>query len=219
MKIYPQIKKASFLFLMLALLGICSCSNNVVQTSHAQLAIIFDYDSEDSLPKARFSVFVEAVSNPNRLESIVVKADKKEYIWESDQLIRAQTEVVKYCGLSNLVMPVDEKIPSGNYTITYYQADQEKKEMKATLSYNQDFYEAKVKDIPALMNKYMGARMLTIFGEDKQILYYGPRTSQFSDARGIWNEYRDAVEFQETWISSGGNIICNLPVEKVVPGN
>ncbi len=204
---------------MLALLGICSCSNNVVQTSHAQLAIIFDYDSEDSLPKARFSVFVEAVSNPNRLESIVVKADKKEYIWESDQLIRAQTEVVKYCGLSNLVMPVDEKIPSGNYTITYYQADQEKKEMKATLSYNQDFYEAKVKDIPALMNKYMGARMLTIFGEDKQILYYGPRTSQFSDARGIWNEYRDAVEFQETWISSGGNIICNLPVEKVVPGN
>ena len=21
------------------------------------------------------------------------------------------------------------------------------------------------------------------------------------------------------WISSGGNIICNLPVEKVVPGN
>lgn len=205
----------AFLFLLI----FSSCTNNVIQSSDAKLSIIFDYASYDELPRARLSVFVEAVSNPNRMESISLSCDKKEYVWESDNLVRAQNNEVKYCGLTNLVMPENEKIPAGEYSITYIQSDNEKKEMKASLNYDSGFYDIKAADVGNLMQRYMGARMLTVYGEDNKILYYGPRSSQYSDARGIWNEYREAQEFQESWVSSAGNIICNLPVEKVIPGN
>lgn len=196
-----------------------SCSNNIVQTTDAKLSVVFDYDSYEELPKARLSVFVEAESNPNRLETITVTCKECEYVWESDDLVLAQNNEVKYCGLTNIVMPADEKIPKGEYTVTYLAADNEKKEMKAVLNYDQSFYETKAENVGVLMNKYLGSRMLTVFGEENKILYYGPRSSQYSDARGIWNEYRNAQEFQESWVSSSGNVVCNLPVEKVVPGN
>lgn len=199
--------------------AICSCTNSVIQTSEAKLSIIFDYDSYEELPNARLSVFVEASSDPNRMETITVTCKQREYIWESDELIRAQNNEVKYCGLTNIVMPPEEKIPTGEYTVTYTQADNEKKEMKATLNYDQTFYQTKADDVGLLMQKYLGSKMLTIYGEEDRILYYGPRSAQYADARGIWNEYRDAKEFQESWISSGGNVVCNLPVEQVVPGN
>ncbi len=198
---------------------ICSCTNNVIQTTDAKLSIVFDYDSYEELPKARLSVFVEASSDPNRMESITVACSQCEYIWESDELVRAQNNDVKFCGLTNIVMPPEEKIPAGDYTITYIQADNEKKEMKANLKYDQIFYETKAADVGLLMQKYLGSKMITIYGEEKSVLYYGPRSSQYSDARGIWNEYRDAVEFQESWVSSAGTVVCNLPVEKVEPGN
>ena len=210
---------AALVLIVLFCSFIISCSNNVIQTTDAKLSVVFDYDSFEELPKARLSVFVEAESNPNRMETITISCKECEYIWESDKLVRAQNNDVKYCGLTNIVMPADEKIPKGEYTVTYLQADNEKKEMKAILNYDEAFYETKAENVGVLMNKYLGSRMLTVFGEEKKILYYGPRSSQFSDARGIWNEYRDAQEFQESWVSSSGNVVCNLPVEKVVPGN
>ena len=70
-----------------------------------------------------------------------------------------------------------------------------------------------------LMKQYYGTKMLTIYDEYKSVIYYGPRSVELSDARGIWNNYRDAAEFQESWVNQNGTVICNLPVEKVVPGN
>lgn len=220
--LHAKLSKSLFIPALLAFFLcalISSCSDNVIQTTDAKLSVVFDYDSYDELPKARLSVFVEAESDPNRMETITVTCNQTEYIWESDELVRAQNNEVKYCGLTNIVMPPEEKIPSGDYNITYIQADNEKKELKALLRYDQAFYETKAADVGLLMQKYLGSRMLTIYGQDKSILYYGPRTSQYSDARGIWNEYRDAVEFQESWVSSAQNVVCNLPLEKVEPGN
>ncbi len=219
MKKSPFNLQKLFLLLLLPLIYLCSCTNNVIQTGEAQLSIVFDYDSLDALPKARLTVFVEASSNPARFEYIRVSADKKEYIWESDKLILAQNNEIKYCGLTNLVLPPPEQLPKGLYTVTYIQADQEKKEMKAVLNYESSFYNCKGSEVPKMMEKFMGARMLTVYDEENKIIYYGPRSSQFADARGIWNEYPEAFEFQESWISANSNVVCNLPVEKVLPGN
>ena len=90
---YLKKKKKSFFaitFLLLsAIVLFNSCSNNVPEISNAKLSIIFDYDSNEALPQARLSVFVQADSNPRRFESIYVTSAKTDFVWESSNLILA----------------------------------------------------------------------------------------------------------------------------------
>ncbi len=224
MNIFSTVKKKLFLNaaivmgLILFICSICSCSNNAPQLREANLTIIFDYKSKDSLPTARMGVFVEAVSNQKRIDSLKVFAKGSDLIWESNNLLLAENEEQKYLGCVNLVMPQNQEFPAGEYTIEFQQYDEEKTEMKYVLSYDKSFYNAKTEQVASLMNKNMGSRMLKIFDADKKVIYYGPRTYEFSTARGIWNVYSQAKEFQEIWISGNKNVICNFPIEKVEPG-
>ena len=196
-----------------------SCSNNAPQIQNARFTVVFDYENYESLPEARLSVFVEATSNPRRFDTITVTCDQNEYVWEANDLVLAADESNTYCGITNLVMPSNMQIPSGEYTIVFRQADEEEKEIKRTLTYDKSLYEAKANEVSAIMKKYYGNKMLTVYDEEKKVLYYGPRSSELNDARGIWNVYPQAAEFQESWVNQNGTVICNLPVEKVVPGN
>lgn len=219
-------KKLSFktsiiLFTALIVSFICfsACSNNAPVLNNAKLSIVFDYDDYESLPKARLSIFVEASSNPRRFESITVTSNKNELVWESKDLILAETNEISYCGLTNLVMPEKEIIPAGEYKITFTQSDDEAKEVVRTLNYDKQLYDTKGSDVAALMGKTSATKMITIYDNEKKVLYYGPRKRELSDSRRIWNEYRTAAEFQESWVNSNGTVICNMPVEKVEPGN
>ena len=212
-------QKHFFLFSVLICAFGISCSNNVPQIQNARMSIVFDYNNREDLPKARLSIFVEATSNPRRFETVTVSSDQNEYVWEATDLVLAADETNTYCGITNLVMPANEKIPAGEYTIVFNQSDDEEKEIKRTLSYDKSLYEAKADDVPDIMKKYYGTRMLTIFDDEKRVLYYGPRSAELNDARGIWNNYRDAAQFQESWVNQNGTVICNLPLEKVEPGN
>ena len=208
-----------FLLIFCAFIIFASCSNNAPQIQNARFSIVFDYENADELPSARLSVFVEATSNPRRFDTVTVTCDKNEYVWEAKDLILDQDETNTYCGITNLVMPAEEKIPNGEYTIVFKQSDDEQREIKRTLSYDKDFYETKAQDIPELMKKYYGTKMLTVYDENHTVLYYGPRSVELGTARGIWNNYRDAAEFQESWVNQNGTVICNLPIKKVTPGN
>lgn len=193
-----------------------SCSNTVPQIHNTSCSVIFDYSSYDDFPKARLSIFVETTSNPRRFDSIIVTCDQNEYVWEATDLILAADDKNTYCGTTNLVMPANEQIPFGEYTITFHQSDDEQEEIKRTLVYDKTPYTVKGKD---LSQNFYGEKMLKVYNSENEIIYYGPRTAELKDARGIWNNYPNAVEFQESWIGQNGTVICNMPLEKVVPGN
>lgn len=196
-----------------------SCTNNVPQINNASVAIIWDYETYNSLPQARLGVFVEASSNPARFEKIQVFADGTDIFWETDKLISAENNGISWCGYTNFTMPKGSDFPVGNYTIKFIQADEKELEMKASLTYEKSLYNKKASEIPVYMNGILGSKYFTVYDENKKVLYYGQRTNDYSDSRAIWNHYKDAVEFQESWISSSGTIICNMPVEKVTPDN
>ena len=211
-------QKYIFLLIIAATAFITACSNNAPQIQNARFSVVFDYENTEDLPTARLSVFVETTSNPRRFDTVIVTCDKNEYVWEANDLVFAEDETNTYCGITNLVMPSDEKIPSGEYTITFRQSDEEQMEIKRTLSYDKELYVTKAGNVQNVMRKYYGTKMLTIYDENKTVLYYGPRSAELNDARGIWNNYRDAVEFQESWVNQNGTVICNMPLEKVTPG-
>ena len=218
---FTSFKKTFFLsFLSLFFIySFSSCSNNAPELNNATLSIIFDYDSYEELPKARLCVFVEASSNPTRFETIHVSSDKNELEWQSDDLILAENGQIKYCGLTNLVMPEKEIIPAGEYTITFRQSDAEEKQVKTKLRYEPLLYETIGSDVPDLIKHLFFTKMITIYDEEKNIIFYGQRTRELSDSRGIWNTFPTAAEFQESWINLNNTVICNMPMEKVTPGN
>ena len=185
----------------------------------ARLSVVFDYEKMDEFPKARLAVFVEAHSNPRRVGTITVAAKGSDFSWEVNDLLFAQNDETKYLGAVNLVMPQDLQFPTGEYNVSFIQMDEEKSDVKVPLFYDKTLYETKGSEASKVMNDAMASRMLKVYGENKKVLYYGPWTREFTNARSIWNVYRDAQEFQETWVSPGGSVICNLPVQKVVPDN
>lgn len=204
---------------IIAFVSFSACTNNAPVLNNAKLSIVFDYNDYESLPKARLSIFVEASSNPRRFESITVTSSKNELVWESKDLVLAETNEISYLGLTNLVMPEKETIPTGEYKITFTQSDDEEKEITRTLNYDRQLYNTKGSDVATLMGRTAATKMITIYDKEKKVLYYGPRKRELSDARRIWNEYSTAAEFQESWVSSNGTVICNMPIEKVEPGN
>ena len=203
------------LFLLASLLFF-SCSNNAPQIQNTSFSVIFDYSDYDQFPQARLSVFVETGSNPRRFDSIIVTCDQNEYVWEAGDLILAADDKNTWCGTTNLVMPANEKIPNGEYTIVFHQSDDEEETIKRALNYDNSPYEIKGRD---LAQNFSGTRMLKVYDAEKTVIYYGERTEELKDSRGIWNLYPQAQEFQESWIGKNGSVICNMPVEKVVPGN
>jgi len=221
MDIHLQKKKLFLLCLFLFSLFISACSNNAPNLRDLRVSLIFDYENKESLPQARMGIFVEAVSNPRRFGTLTVQSKNKDFVWETNKLLFANNSEQNYLGAVNFVMPQQEEFPLGEYNLSFVQEDEEKKDIKTYFSYDKAFYKAKPQEAVELMKKNMGRRMLKIYGEEKLVLYYGEWTSEFTDARSIWNQYRDAKEFQETWVCSttGGSIICNFPVEKVSPGN
>ena len=214
-----QLKSFFILLAATIIVFITACSNNAPQVKDARISIIFDYEAMDKLPEARLGIFVEASSNPRRFGTVTVDAKGADFSWSVNDLIIAQNHEQKFCGAVNLVMPKNEQFPMGEYKVQFIQEDEEKTEHKLTLSYDKSLYKLKADDAVQLMDSNRSERMLKVYNADNKVIYYGPRTSELNDSRSIWNHYREASEFQESWISSNGSVIVNLPVEKVSPDN
>lgn len=212
------VRKIFFLITFLSFLFICaSCSSHTPNVRNAKVIVVFNYESLEDYPKASFSVFVDSISNPRRFETIDISSTKTEYQWKAENLIYGENDDNLFCGITNLIMPQNENIPQGEYKITYYQADEEKIDVRAYLSYDDTFYKTKGSEVSSIMNNNRGSKRITIFDSENQIMYYGERTPELSSSRKIWNEYNKADKYQESWISANGKVICTMPIEKLKP--
>lgn len=216
---YFNKKHLNFLFCCSILLFLTACTNVTPEIKKAKLTVIFDYTSSDKIPAARMGVFVESTENPNRFESIKIIPEKQDFVWQTSDLITAQVDETKYCGITNLRMPGSEAFQEGDYKLIYQQADMKTVEIKSNLKYVKDFYTTIGKDVPDVMKKNRGERYISIYDEDNTVIYYGLRGSNLSDARNIWVEYNNAKTFQDVWVSGNGTTMCVMPIEQVRPGN
>lgn len=196
---------------------IISCSSNVPEVKSANTSIIFEYENEDSLPTARFSVFVEAESDPRRFETMKVRSLIKDFEWETDEIAKIDGKNGKYAGYTNFVMPKGEKIPTGRYSVVFVNADEEEVEAEFYLDFNSRFYEMKPGEIADYMKNHNGMNKLALYDENKILIFYGERTDDYKTVRDIWYHYREAQEFQDIWTAQNNSVICILPIELVQP--
>lgn len=204
-------------FILLIYIAFASCSQNLPEVKMASGSVVFEYEDQEQAPNARFGVFVEAESNPQRFSSMRVKSEEKGFEWETSDIIVFKEEDRTMAGYSNFVMPEGHKIPTGKYIAVYENADHEEIETDFYIDYNEKYYELKASEVPAFMKKSNGLNRISIYDDKEILIYFGDRTGEFRTTRDIWNKFQNAETFNDIWCENGKSVICVLPKELVKP--
>lgn len=194
-----------------------ACSQSTPELRNTNYSIIFDYTKPGEAPEVRLSVFVESEGDVRRSERMCITSNEAGYIWDFDDIKKIEINDIQYAGSTNLVVPENEKLPNGSYTVKYITADEKEVELNFTIRYDEDFYNLKEADVEKKMLDRRAVRKISIYDKNDIMLYYGIRSNELRTTRDIWNMYRDAEYYQDIWCLAGNTIMFILPLNKVVP--
>ncbi len=206
--------KISF-FSILAILMFVSCQQTLPELTQSNYSVIFDYKDEESLPTSRLSVFVESSSDVRRYNRIQVSSKESDLTWNIDEISRITSNGIQWAGNTNLVVPENQVIPQGIYELIYFNADDKSDKEYIDVSYDPKIYSLNYKELIEYMKNKPSVSEIIIYDAEGKVLYYGNKLSEFSNVRGIWNVYSNAVTYQDILCLPGRYTICILPEKKV----
>ena len=215
--------KISFITLIFAAcLGIfsgffISCSQNTPEINSTDYSIVFDYSDENTVPLARLSVFVASSTDVRRCQRIKIKSLENGYYWDTREIALVESNDIQWAGCTNIVMPENEKLPTGIYEITYYNADEKEVSFTLDIKYDISIYDLLLEDLQPFMRKNRGIERIAVYDKGHILIYFGDRTEEFKTTRDIWNRYSNAATYQIIWYLQNGNIICIAPEKPVTP--
>ena len=216
---HNQPKAFNFISLLFAafIVLFASCSQNTPEIDSTDYSIIFDYKDDTSAPEARLSVFASSGSDVRRYQRIKITSLETDWCWDTQVLTQIDGEEGQWVGCTNLLAPENEKLPSGFYELTYYNADEKEYTLKIDVKYDADFYDVLLPALPELMAQKRGIEKLAVYDKDHILIYFGDRTNELKTVRNIWNNYRDASTYQIIWYTRNGRVICITPEKPVSP--
>ena len=206
-----------FLFAAALILLFSSCSQNTPELTTTDYSVIFDYDGEDNPPTARLSIFASSASDVRRYERIRITSLETGLCWEADNLTRLESEDLQWAGCTNLVAPENEELPSGQYEITYFNADEKECTVNLDVHYDLGLYDVLLSGLADYMAEKKGIEKIAVYDKEHILIYFGDRTEEFKTTRDIWNRYREAEYYQVIWYLRNGTIICIEPEKAVTP--
>lgn len=215
---HQKISCLSLAFSVLFCFFVVSCSQNTPEIFQPDYSVIFDYTSENLPPSSRLAVYMASVSDVKRYETLKIKSLDTDYTWYISDIQRLAADGLQWAGCNNLVPPDNEKIPAGYYEVTYYNADEKETSFTFKVTYDEEFYDIMISDLPSEIIKKNGYEKIIIYDKEKTVLFFGPRPDEFRTVRGIWNVFREADTYRIMWYANNGRVICMEPERKVVPG-
>lgn len=207
---------SSFLIcLSVAIFFFAGCSESLPELRAVDYSLIFEYENETSLPKARLSVFVETLSEVRRADELLLVSDETDYSWVTDDVIMLENSRKKWAGHTNFVLPPPEKIPTGRYTVTYIDAAGEEVETGVNISYDKKLYSLKANQVDDYMSKHGNLKKIAVYDELNTLIYYGEETYELNSNSKIKAQYRSAAYKNTIWCRYDNTVICILPKENL----
>lgn len=191
------------------------CSENLPEVRSADYSLIFEYESENSYPTARLSVFVETLSDVRRADEIILVSENSDFSWETDDIIMLENSKKKWAGYTNFVLPEPEKIPEGRYSVTYIDATGEEVTADLNISYDKKLYSLKENQVNDYMIKNNRFKKIAVYDDLNTLIYYGEEEYDLNSNSKILNRYRSAAYKTVIWCNVNNSIICILPKEKL----
>lgn len=208
----------SFIFSAYCMIG-TGCTQVTPELTDASYSVIFEYQDENSLPDSRLSFFMESQTEVARYDRIKVHAIENDYIWDFNEISKISFSDKEWAGNTNLVVPENEMIPTGNYEITFFNADEKESTVLISVSYDSSIYDLNAEDLENKMLSSRAVKKIAIYDDGNILIYYGDKLSEFGTPRGIWNMYRTASYYYDVWCTPENNVICIMPKQKVALDN
>lgn len=201
------INRKIFMFFLMPLLFI-GCSNSVPDVLRTDCTVVLTYDQE-GISESRLSVFAQSGVDVRRCSRIKVHSIEGRYLWETDEIRKIAMGNFQWAGNCNLILPEGEKIPQGQYEITYINADEEQQVSYANLKYDEKLYDMKSEDIAVTMSGN-GSRYLAIFDSSDILLFLGEPTEDFYTTSDMLERFNNASYYKDVWIAYDNSVICIL---------
>ena len=203
------------LSLSFLLILISSCSQVTPEIIAPEYSVIFEYEDENSNPKARMSLFAESLSDVNRYDRIKVYCENGGYVWNFDEISKHTNKKRSWAGNTNLVMPKNQIFPTGKYELIFYNADEKEAVEVMYVNYDASFYKLTSIESEKLLENKNSVKKIAIYDKNHQMIYFGEKTSSLDSPRGIWNHFSNAKYYQDIIITPGNYVICIMPEKEV----
>ena len=197
------------------LILISSCSQVTPEIISPEYSVIFEYEDEKSNPKARMSIFAESISDVNRYDRIRIVCENGGYIWDFSEISTFTDKKRSWAGNTNLMMPQNQVFPSGKYELTFYNADEKETTEVINVNYDSSFYKMTSSESENLLKNKNAVTKIAIYDKNRQMIYFGEKSSSFNSPRGIWNFFSNAKYYQDIIITPGNYVICIMPQKEV----
>ena len=113
------------------------------------------------------------------------------------------------------MMPQNQVFPSGKYELTFYNADEKETTEVINVNYDSSFYKMTSSESENLLKNKNAVTKIAIYDKNRQMIYFGEKSSSFNSPRGIWNFFSNAKYYQDIIITPGNYVICIMPQKEV----
>lgn len=207
-------RKSFFSFFLIVFFSLCffSCSDVSGKILYTTATVIFDYETEKSMPKTWFSVFVQTESEAQRGEQLEISTVKSDLTWKINELQFIKNGNKNWVGYSSLLPYENEKIKSGIYKVKYTDSAGNQGESSFLISYNEKLLESNSGDIKKYVTNNL-TENIALYDKNDNLLYYGKRKSTWKLDSSIKRDYNSAVYMRKTLSTVSGSLLFLLPKE------
>lgn len=204
----PLLIFLSFLFFIFI-----SCSEDTADATGSQGLVIFSYETVDSTPTARLSVFVDVASDLHRAQSVRLICRENHYEWEAMPPTLITNKESAWAGWTNFVYPMGEPPAQGAYTAIYIDAQEKRSDTVFSLDYPKDLMTTKESDLKDFLNKEFPGRWtkkFALYDGEGVLIYWGDQVGDPNNPRDIFSYYGEAETYRECVFITGTCAMCLL---------
>ncbi|MCR4823638.1 MAG: hypothetical protein K5873_12290 [Treponema sp.] len=206
-------KKLICIFLAFFSFFIFSCSDSEADVAIVTSSIIFDYYDNESLPSQRLAVFLQVTNDVQRTDSFTISHDKSGYSWNvvKPGIFRGMNK--NYAYSANLSAPVGEYIPTGLYSVVYFDAAGSEDSVTFSVNYKEELKSSKASDCQQILGNSI--ENIAIYDDAEELLFMGKAKSNWKTNANILKDYKLASTKRICYVNPGNTVICMMPAENL----
>lgn len=208
-------KKRFLLCLPIVLLfSFFSCSDATPELILASGSMVFDYEDEESFPRAKMAVFVQMDSEVQRADRLELESRVAGYNWRIDSPKLFRNGDKKWAYYTNILPPAHEMIPDGIYDFRYVDAAGEEALSSFMLSYPRELVETKAADVRSVLPA--ATESIALYDKNNVLVFFGKARNNWTTNVAILRDFNNAIIKRRCLSADNNRIICLMPEESLL---
>ncbi len=203
----------SFSLIFLSLVFCISCNDEKPSIGAVVYNIVVDYNSSESKPDVRLSVFAETFSDVNRNHSVTLVNEESGMEWTCNKPSKLQDDTKKnWIGYTNFKSPSNGFFQKGTYIFRYKDLKERDCEAKFLLDFDETLFNLSMNELleklPANSNN-----KCVIYNNNNNVIFYGTKNERWNLKSEILDDYEDFYSLRDVYFIPKNNILFIMPLK------